>query len=326
MRLLLIFWLATQLVDATAATLELVDDSVVIAAPRFAVGDVDGDGRSELVVGGRAGPFVAETEALAGRTARIEVRAQGVGEFGLQAWSELPEVIEDVAIGDIDGDGQMEVLAIGWHRLWVWSWAGQELKLERVYSFGAQRLWRIDAADIDGDGQSEVVLAARSVEAEREVAAAHIGVYRLADECEQLSDLEVDGHIGDLCLLAGPDGIALVVEMGAEEVGGLLSSYDFFGWQPAWRYSQQATQERVRSLSMAVRTRSGVALLAVGDVGGRVGLWQLGRSGLAQVGQLDAGAGMLRAVDFAAGNRGEVQIWLGTGMGTRGRLWRAGGF
>ena len=136
----------------------------------------------------------------------------------------------------------------------------------------------------------------------------------------------MDGHIGDLCLLAGPDGIALVVEMGAEEVGGLLSSYDFFGWQPAWRYSQQATQERVRSLSMAVRTRSGVALLAVGDVGGRVGLWQLGRSGLAQVGQLDAGAGMLRAVDFAAGNRGEVQIWLGTGMGTRGRLWRAGGF
>ena len=45
MRLLLIFWLATQLVDATAATLELVDGSVVIAAPRFAVGDVGGDGR-----------------------------------------------------------------------------------------------------------------------------------------------------------------------------------------------------------------------------------------------------------------------------------------
>jgi hypothetical protein len=268
----------------------------------------------------------AATAALAGRTARIEVRAQGGGEFGLQAWSELPEVVEDVAIGDIDGDGQMEVLAIGWHRLWVWSWAGQEFKLERVYSFGAQRLWRIDAADIDGDGRWEVVLATRSVEPEREVAAAHIGVYRLADEWEQLSALEVDSHIGDLCLLAGPDGIAMVVERGAEEVGGLLSGYDFSGWQPAWRYSQQATKERVRSLSMALRARAGVALLAVGDVGGRVGLWQLGRSGLAKVGQFDVGFGALRAVDFAAGNRGEVQVWLGTGMGSRGRLWRAGGF
>jgi len=46
-----------------AATL-LIDDHAALAAPRFAEGDVDGDGVNELVAGGRVGRFRAVTTRL----------------------------------------------------------------------------------------------------------------------------------------------------------------------------------------------------------------------------------------------------------------------
>ena len=318
--LLVLAW-ASPLVAGT----QLVVAASEIAATRFGEGDLDGDGQGELVVGGRVGPFRPVTDAQEGRRARIEVQVYQRGQLQtIAALDELP-VVADIAVADIDGDDRAEILAIGWHRLWTLRLERGKLVVAGEQVLAAGRLVRVAAADLDGDGRAEVILAERRQTPVAEVVVTTLGVYRYGRQWQEVSRLDLDGDVGDLCLgqVAGRPSLAL--ELGTEEIGGLVQTYAFDGLVPRWRADQQLTRDHIRALNLDLRSLAGRALLVVGDIAGSVALLQ--PLGLRWVGTTTVAAppGPLRGLHLtqlfdAAG----VQLLGASGL--RGAVWMADGF
>lgn len=300
-----------------------------IDAPRFAEGDLDGDGVAELVVGGRVGPFRAVTDALAGRRARISVEfRQGMAMSRMIANDEIP-VVEDVAVGDLDGDGRAEIIAVGWYRLWVLALKNGELVVVGSESLAQGQFSRVDAADLDGDGRAEVVVAESLREPGAEVVTTALTVYRFDGQWQRVASLDLEGHVGDLCLgdLSGSGRLSLALELGDEEIGGLVQLYDFVEFAPQFRLRQQVTREHIRALSLGLRRLAGRSLLAVGDIAGRIALFEPRSGGLLEAAVVQAPAGRLLGMHLtqlfdATG----IQVLGGTGQqGTR-IIWMMDGF
>ena len=257
-----------------AARIHLLDAALQVAAPRFAEGDVDGDGRSDLIVGGRVGPFRSLTDPPSARTARVELYAVGNGPMRLlAACDELP-VVNDVAAGDLNGDGRDEIVAIGDHRLYVLVRSGGELVVEHAEERALGRLLRVDAADLDGDGRAEIAVAESRPETGAEATAADIHIYRYVAGLREEAVVVSGRHIGDLCFgdYDGDGGVDLAFEEGGEEIGGQISVYGFSGLHAIARIRQEVTEGRVRALSLAALGRERSTLLGVGDVTRRVHL------------------------------------------------------
>ena len=139
---------------ARAGVLELGE----ISRPRFASGDVDGDGQAELIVGGRVGPFRAVTDPPTSGRARVEVyRREGRLFQPMGAGFELSQVA-DVASGDLDGDGRWEVVAVGGGRMVILGWQAGSLAIRHVESLGNEWSDRVAAGDVDGDGRHELAV------------------------------------------------------------------------------------------------------------------------------------------------------------------------
>ena len=268
--LLFLAW-ASPLVAGT----QLLLSASKITAPRFGEGDLDGDGQGELVVGGRVGPFRPVTDPLQGRRARIEVQIYQQGQLQTIAMLDELPVVADIAVADIDGDGRAEILALGWHRLWTLRLERGKLVVAGEQILATGRLARVDAADLDGDSRAEVILAERRQTLGAEVVATKLGIYRYGGQWQEVSRLDLDGDVGDLCLgqVAGRPSLAL--ELGTEEIGGLVQTYAFDGGLvPRWRADQQITRDHIRALNLGLRFLAGRALLVVGDIAGTVALLQ----------------------------------------------------
>lgn len=117
------------------------------------VGDVDGDSEKEVVVG------TCNTSALSANTVTV------VKNSGIVLWSRtMPDWVESIAVGDINGDGISEVIAgLGLRMTAPDIYCGEPLHVlsntgEFLWSFPiAKRVFDIAIGDIDGDGSQEIV-------------------------------------------------------------------------------------------------------------------------------------------------------------------------
>lgn len=111
-----------------------------------ATGDLDGDGRHELV-------------AAAGR--ELKVYDFRLGTYMLAHSQAMPQDVLSVALCDLDGDGWLEVCTGTRDRLSVFAGRGHRVELAwETLDYPNAYFRRVSAGDLDGDGRDELVGAA----------------------------------------------------------------------------------------------------------------------------------------------------------------------
>ena len=277
-----------------------------LSGPRLSTGDGDGDGVVDVALAGSLAGRVDEPASL--RSARVDWYAVP-GEPAVTS-GEL-HVADDLAHADLDGDGRDEIVVVGaydWHVLHL----VDGFLRERASGSWAAPLWRVAAADIDGDGRDELALVTLRRGLVDEVPRATVELVAVdmtptGVTLRVLDTWEVDAHVGDLCFAAAADGPELIVETGAEEVGGRLHRLSTAGGRLREVETIIAGSQRLRILSLSAVDVGQRTLLSLGDVTGRVRLveWRDGRLHSHGVAPL-AGAGA--ALAGAAG--GGAQMWI----------------
>jgi hypothetical protein len=144
----------------------------------IAVGDFDGDGKAEIVTGGYyydGVRNVAQLHVWNGATLAVKK---------VQTWCWGGNtVISCLAIEDVDGDGQMEIVTGGYYfdgtrtvaLLHVWN--GITLAVEKVQSWvwgGDTTVNCLAVGDLYGDGQKEIVTGGYYFDGTRRVAQLHV--------------------------------------------------------------------------------------------------------------------------------------------------------
>ena len=306
------------------AGVKRVASDVNITACRFAAGDVDGDGRGEIVVAGRVGPY-----APASSPGGIEIcRHTPDGGLTVIAATTGPEEITDIAVGDVDGDGAAEIAVVGGSSLYLLRLVGDDFVImdPPPPRRGHSRLTRVDVADLDGDGRVEIaIVEVRETWEGSEVSSSRLSILSADQGFAAVTSIDLEGHVGDLCFgdFDGDGEAELAVELGFEELGGLVRTFGFDG--PGEIYEerqQQLSPDGARILNLSALVGS-PALLAAGDTGGRVTVWlsEAGTFRALEHFSLPRGSGLFHGLQFASPSGRRLLAATARVGESRGELW-----
>jgi hypothetical protein len=155
---------------------------------------------------------------------RVAVYRPGGSLFTLVAESPELHFVEDVAAGDVDGDGHEEILAVGGGRLTVLRLDGRAIRVVGTVRLGSDWTHRVAAGDLDGDGRDEAVAALYDIHGDAEVGRTVLLVLGWEDGAlRPRQEMVVEGHVGDLAAgeLDGLPGAELLLERGYGDEGGV---------------------------------------------------------------------------------------------------------
>ena len=243
---------------------------------RMARADVDGDGVWEVIAGGRIGSAVAVDMP------RV-LRQAGVGVYRVEGGLLQPicerhdlNVVADVAGGDVDGDGDDEVVVVGMGHLRVLDVVDGVFVEVAHIALPSDWTDRVMVGDVDGDGQVEVGVTLYAVDRDSEKGRSEVLFLQWTGVgFTKKYEFVIDGHVGDLCAMAFADGRPLVaLELGFGDEGGEIQLLSGRNGQVIWRGNM--TDERVRALSLDAQ----LTQLVIGGIDGRVHMTRLSPNGL----------------------------------------------
>jgi len=181
--------------------------AVIRTAGSYALGDVDGDGQRDLVVG----RFYGDEQASDGDAFLLRPG-------GARVAVPTTRGVHAIALADFDGDGQSELLlADGWHKDYghqarahlTWDrWRDGAFESDGIVEIpGDYTIWALLAADLDGDRRPELV--ARGSGSVWVYSVDRDGGWngnKVAGEAADIATGEIDGAPGDELLVVAPGG------------------------------------------------------------------------------------------------------------------------
>lgn len=243
-----------------------------LTAARYASADLNADGRVEMILGGRFGPFTSS----GGRGVLQIGEVQGTHIRVVSDAGDLP-VVRDVAIGDLGQDGRLEVFAVG--DGWLKTFAYEDQRLVPLVERRLATDWTDRVAVMTVAGQTLVVVTEYTVRPDRDSGTTRLRGFRAGGGLfEEAWTVSVDTHVGDVALVAS-DPDLMVIETGTGDEGGDFLVYELRDAPtPIWR--GRLTDGR-RCLTVEAAPEARIAVHAVGDetrlfsVGPRgIRLWQ----------------------------------------------------